>query len=192
MTAEHKLPLVAFLALSALCLLVAAVGLSGPASRLPGVPAGPASLLAGAPPAHLVGDVLVGRTSTPVPLGNDHPVVPSSVALPVTAPAGVLVEPTAATVTRSAPTTQHRARSTVHHRTGHRSARRVQSPTAGPGRHAAVRPVVALRAQRAVPQRAVPQRAVRHRAAAHRTNGHRANGHRHHPARHRGWHHRHR
>lgn len=194
MTAEHKLPLIAFLALSALCLLVAAAGLGGPASRLPGLPAGPASLVAGAPPAHLVGAILVGRTSAALPLGNDHPVVPSSVALPASAPAGdAVVEPTSVAVHQPVPATRHprhTRHNRAHHQIRHQSAHRAHRQRLRPGLGAPARHRVAHRPQRAVAQWAARHRVAAHRPPGHATTAHHGNGHRHHhPGRHRGWSH---
>jgi len=127
MTAEHRLPLVAFLALSALCLLVAAAGLRGAATPLPGVAGGAATLLADGAPLHVGGEVLVGRTSAAVPVGNDDPVVPTSVALPAAAPAGDTAA-APAPVARDRPVL-HRPHHRAHHRSGHQTRHRARHAT---------------------------------------------------------------
>jgi hypothetical protein len=157
MSAEHRGPLVAFLVLSTLCLVVAAAGLRQVATQLPALNGGEATLLAGGTPEHLAGKVLVGRTSAGIPLGNDRPVVPATVALPAAAPAvDAAPAPTAAAPSATpadAPPApgprRHRAQESVHQRAQHTGQRRTTdrrpvaqrrtftpAPTVGPG-HAA-------------------------------------------------------
>ena len=191
MTAEHRLPLITFLVLSGLCLLVAAAGLSGPAAHVPGLPGGSATLLASGAPEHLLGDVLVALGSAPVQVGNDHPVVPTSVALAAAAPAG---SDAAAPTSAAPPVTAAHARPAAQQR--HlQGDRRVNQASHQPVRH--VRQHVR---QQHVPPAAPVARpgaahgshpAVGHGQAHSGHHPHARRTHRsHHPGKHHGWSHR--
>lgn len=131
MTAEHRRPLVAFLVLSALCLVVAAAGLRGPAAGVPGLPTGPMSF-AGDAPVHRDGAILVGRTSAAIPMRRDtHRVVPTAVALPAALPATAVMPPPEA-----APPPQR-------HERAHSSAGRPAARSTGSAPNRPHRPVTA-------------------------------------------------
>lgn len=154
LTGEHRLSLTAFLFLSALCLAVAAAGLGSPARVLPPVATGQTQLRADSGSHHVVvGQVLVGRTSAPVPA--DPAVLPVTVTLA----ADQTASPRTTTTTRvavSAPAVRHRTASHATRRPG-KPARATAGHTApvvhtwptapkpapaptGPGRSAGHRP----------------------------------------------------
>lgn len=191
MVAEHRLPLLAFLVLSGLCLVVAAAGLIAPATVVPGVPH--VSVLADAPD-HVPGEVLQGRTSVPVPGPGRDQIVPAGVLGDggSAAPEVSVAEPavyTAPATTRpaarpaAASTTRHiRQNTTRHHRARHAVTRTVSAPTTStyakpPGRGSA--PPPASRGRGKGGHAAPPGRP----RATSASTGHRTG----HQPRHRGW-----